>query len=301
MEFTGFQRADGSWVPLKDVKRNQEAQWIEKSTDEPVREISLDADAVEKSGDSFALKEAPEITVASRAFKMSKSRGNVVNPDEIVRDFGADALRLYEMFMGPLEATKPWSMAGVNGVRNFLDRVWRMIVDDRSEQLVLHETVRDVEPDDEQNRVLHRTIMAVTADTETMSFNTAIARMMEFVNFFTKQSVRPKSAMERLVLLLSPYAPHIAEELWQILGHDQTLAYESWPAFDEALTKEDTIEIPVQIKGKVRSKIQVAAEATREEMEAAARADERIQGLIGDKQILKVIVVPGRLVNFVVK
>jgi leucyl-tRNA synthetase len=205
------------------------------------------------------------------------------------------------MFMGPLEATKPWSMAGVNGVRNFLDRVWRMVADDRSEELALNAAVQDLPPTDDQNRVLHRTIMEVTRDTAQMEFNTAIARMMEFVNFFTKQEVRPKSAIEAFVLLLSPYAPHIAEELWQLLGHDQTLAYEPWPEFDEALTKEETIEIPVQIRGKVRARIRVPADAGKQDMESAARADARVAELIGGKDVVKVVVVPGRLVNFVTK
>jgi len=205
------------------------------------------------------------------------------------------------MFMGPLEAVKPWSMAGVSGVRNFLDRVWRMIVDDRSETAVLHGAVKEVEPNDEQNRMLHRTIMEVTEDTARMEFNTAIARMMEFTNFFTRQDMRPQSAMERLVLLLSPYAPHIAEELWQILGHEQTLAYESWPAYDEALTKEDTIEIPVQVKGKLRGRIRVPAHAGAAEMEAAARTDPRVAEWIEGKEIVKVVIVPGRMVNFVVR
>ena len=151
--------------------------------------------------------------------KMSKSRGNVVNPDEVVREYGADSLRLYEMFMGPLEAVKPWSMDGVSGVRGFLDRVWRMILDDRAEAMQLNAAVQDVEPTAEQNRMLHKTIKAVTNDLEQMSFNTAIARMMEFTNFFLKADVRPKAAMEKFVLLLSPFAPHMAEELWQALGH----------------------------------------------------------------------------------
>lgn len=233
--------------------------------------------------------------------KMSKSRGNVVNPDDIVKDYGADSLRLYEMFMGPLEATKPWNMAGVNGVRGFLDRAWRMIVDERAEEITLNAAIEEVPPNDEQNRVLHRTIQAVTNDTASLEFNTAIARMMEFVNFFTKQATRPKSAMEQFVLLLSPYAPHVAEELWQILGHQQSLAYEPWPQFDEALTKEDTVEIPVQIKGKLRAKIQVPADIGKEDLEAAARDDEKVAELLAGQQVVKVIVVPGRLVNFVTR
>jgi leucyl-tRNA synthetase len=232
---------------------------------------------------------------------MSKSRGNVVNPDEVVQEYGADALRLYEMFMGPLEAVKPWSMDGVSGVRGFLDRAWRMILDDRAEAVQLHAVVRDIEPTAEQNRMLHKTIKAVTADIQQMSFNTAIARMMEFTNFFLKAEVRPKTAMQKLVLLLSPFAPHIAEELWQALGHDNTLAYEPWPAFDEAALREDTIEVPVQINGKLRGRIQVHAGADAAALESAARGDAKIAELLAGKTVVKAIVVPGRMVNFVVK
>jgi len=233
--------------------------------------------------------------------KMSKSRGNVINPDHVVQDYGADSLRMYEMFMGPLEATKPWSMDGVNGVRGFLDRTWRMIVDEKAEQVALNPAVQDVDPTAEQNRVLHKTIGAVTKDLETLSFNTAIARLMEFTNFFTRQSVRPQSAMEQFVLLLSPYAPHIAEELWQVLGHDRTLAYEHWPAFEADLAKDETIEIPVQFKGKLRTKIQVPPEISKEDLEQAALSDAKVQELLDGKEIVKTIVVPGRLVNFVVR
>jgi leucyl-tRNA synthetase len=192
-------------------------------------------------------------------------------------------------------------MQGVSGVRNFLDRAWRMIVDDRSEQVTLAAEVQDIEPTVEQNRVLHRTIREVTDDTEQMAFNTAIARMMEFVNFFTKQAKRPKSAMEQFALMLSPYAPHIAEELWQILGHDDTLAYESWPAYDEAMIKEDTVEIPVQFGKKVRARVQVPADCSREQLEEAARSHPDVAALLEGKEVVKVIVVPGRLVNFTVR
>jgi leucyl-tRNA synthetase len=233
--------------------------------------------------------------------KMSKARGNVVNPDDVVRDFGADSLRLFEMFMGPLEATKPWSTAGVVGVRGFLDRVWRLIVDDRAEELKLNEAVQRVEPTEEQARTLHKTIKQVTNDIERLEFNTAIARMMEFTNFFTKQSVRPHSVMEQFVLILSPFAPHIAEELWQLLGHSTTLAYEPWPQYDEALTKDPEIEIPVQILGKLRGKVIVPAGSDQNTIVAAAQADSRIAELLSGKLIVKTIVVPGKLVNFVVK
>jgi leucyl-tRNA synthetase len=205
------------------------------------------------------------------------------------------------MFMGPLEAVKPWSTAGVVGVRGFLDRVWRLMVDDRAEELKLNEAVQKVEPTEEQLRTLHKTIQQVTEDIQRMEFNTAIARMMEFTNFFTKQSVRPHSVMESFVLILSPFAPHIAEELWQLLGHKQTLAYEPWPKYDEALTKDAQIEIPVQILGKLRSKVVVPAGSDQAAIVAAAREDKRIAELLTGKEVVKTIVVPGKLVNFVVK
>jgi leucyl-tRNA synthetase len=233
--------------------------------------------------------------------KMSKSRGNVINPDDIVREYGADSLRLYEMFMGPLEATKPWSMHGVNGVRDFLGRAWRLIVDDHADAVKLNAAVSNEPANDEQRRVLHRTVKAVTDDIAKLSFNTAIARMMEFTNFFTKQDRRPRECMEPFVLLLSPFAPHIAEELWQALGHGETLAYVSWPRYDESLLADSTIELPVQINGKVRAKINVPAEADAATVLAIAKQEPRIAELIAGKQIVKEVVVPGRLVNIVVK
>ena len=246
-------------------------------------------------------KKGTNLELTIRTEKMSKSRGNVINPDQVVADYGADSLRLFEMFMGPLEAVKPWSMEGVNGVRGFLDRFWRMIVDERAESMQLNPAVQDVEPTREQSRILHKTVQAVTRDIEQLSLNTAIARMMEATNFFLKEESRPRAVMERLVLLLSPYAPHIAEELWQLLGHDRTLAYEPWPQFDAALIKEETIEIPVQVGGKLRAVIQVPADADRTVMEETARAHPKIAGLLAGKTVLKAIVVPGRMVNFVVK
>jgi leucyl-tRNA synthetase len=233
--------------------------------------------------------------------KMSKSRGNVINPDVIVKEYGADSLRLYEMYMGPLEDSKPWSMQDVNGVFNFLNRVWRLIVDDREEALALNASVVDRSATDEENRVLHKTIEAVTGDVDKLKFNTAIARMIEFVNHFTKQSERPRTVLEPFVCLLSPFAPHIADELWEALGHSGTVAHERWPKFDAALVREDEIEIPVQINGKVRAKVAVAAEADRAAIEAAARADAKIEEHLAGKQVVKTVVVPGRLVNFVIK
>jgi leucyl-tRNA synthetase len=261
----------------------------------------LSNDEVEKVGEHFVLAADKTIRIHSKAFKMSKSRGNVINPDDIVREYGADSLRLYEMFMGPLEVTKPWSMQGVNGVYGFLNRVWRLVIDDRAESMQLNAAVVDREPTAEENRVLHQTIQVVTRDIAALAFNTAISRMMEFTNFFTTASERPKSVLEKFVLLLSPFAPHIAEELWQALGHKNSLAYEPWPEFDPDLAKEDSIEVPVQINGKVRSKVSVPVDSDPKALEAAARSDERIAELLAGKQVVKVIVVPGRLVNFVIK
>ncbi|MBX3399671.1 MAG: leucine--tRNA ligase [Gemmataceae bacterium] len=232
--------------------------------------------------------------------KMSKARGNVVNPDDVVKEYGADALRLFEMFMGPLEAVKPWSTKGVEGVYRFLGRVWRMLTDDAAETVTLHPSVKDVAPDKKALRVLHRTIQKVGEDTDRLSFNTAIATMMEFTNYFTKQEVRPKSAMETFVLLLAPYAPHVAEELWRVLGHADTLAYEPWPKFDPALVKADTIEIPVQVNGKLRSVLSVPAEIDAAGLEAAAKADLKVIEAIAGKTIKKVIAKPPQMVNLVV-
>ncbi len=233
--------------------------------------------------------------------KMSKSRGNVINPDQVVKEYGADSLRLYEMFMGPLEATKPWSMEGVNGVFGFLGRVWRMILDDRAESTVLNAAVCDQEPTKDELRVLHKTIKAVTEDIAKLSFNTAIARMMEFTNYFTKSDRRPRAVLEPFVLLLAPFAPHITEELWQALGHNQSLAYEPWPTYDESILMESAIEIPVQINGKLRGKITVPVDADATIMESFARQDSQLATMLADKQVIKVIAVPGRMISFVVK
>ncbi|MFO0916290.1 MAG: leucine--tRNA ligase [Pirellulales bacterium] len=300
-EYTGYQLADGTWVSAADVTTGADGQSRERASQLPVSAVSVAADAVAKQGDHFCLAKHPAVRIESRAHKMSKSRGNVVNPDDIVQEYGADTLRLYEMFMGPLEAPKPWSMASVNGVRSFLDRVWRMIVDDRADDLQLNPAVVDQPPTDEQNRVLHKTVKAVTADLESLNFNTAIARMMEFVNYFTKQTQRPRQAMEWFVLILSPLAPHLGEELWQLLGHDRSLAYEPWPVFEPQWTVDAEVEVPVQVNGKVRERVRVPADADAASLEQLASQLPRIAELLAGKQRVNTIVVPGRLVNFVVK
>ncbi len=264
------------------------------------KQANLGDEQVEKRQGKSYLR-GTEIELASQSEKMSKSRGNVVNPDVIINEFGADAMRLYEMFMGPLEATKPWSTNGVSGVRGFLDRVWRLIVNDKADTLELHASLTDAAPDEEQLKIIHRTIAGVTHDIETLSFNTAIAKLMEFTNFFTKSDKHPRAAMEKLLLLLAPFAPHLAEELWEILGHSQTLAYEPWPMAEEQYLHDDTLEIPVQVNGKLRARVMVPAASTADSQNDIARADSRIAELLADKTVVKVVSVPGKLVNFVIK
>jgi leucyl-tRNA synthetase len=288
MEFTGYRSAKGGWVSAEQ----------RGADDVPAR---VAADQVEKQGEHFVLRDAPKIRVESRAYKMSKSRGNVVNPDQVVREFGADSLRLYEMFMGPLEATKPWSTTGVSGVRGFLDRCWRLVVDERADGIALAPQVCDDSPTDAQLRELHRTIDKVTKDIQSLSFNTAIAKMMEFVNFCTPLERRPRAILEPFVGILSPFAPHLAEELWEILGRPAPVSLATWPAVEERWLKDDTVEIPVQIQGKLRGRVTVPADADADAMKAAAAADPKIAELLAGKQIAKVVAVPGRLVNFVVK
>ncbi|MDD5326346.1 MAG: leucine--tRNA ligase [Phycisphaerae bacterium] len=230
--------------------------------------------------------------------KMSKSRGNVVNPDKVVADYGADSTRLYEMFMGPLEATKPWNMQGVEGVYRFLQRVWRMIVDEDTGELA--EAVKDADADEATLRLLHQTIKKVGNDIECFGFNTAISQMMIFVNHLSKQEIRPKAAIEKFIMVLAPFAPHIAEELWERLGHTDTLAYQPWPEYDKELIKEREIELAIQVNGKIKDKIVVAADADEEQIKQKALACENVKKALGGKEPRKIIIIKSRLVNIVV-
>ncbi len=222
--------------------------------------------------------------------KMSKSRGNVVNPDHIVKMFGADALRMYEMFMGPLEAVKPWQTSQVSGVVRFRDR--------------LYSAVNKSEPGapvgDDTKKLLHRTIKKVTRDIESMAFNTAISAMMVYTNHLLSLPVVPRDAALPLVLLVSPFAPHLGEELWRHTGHAESLAYEPWPTWDEALCVDDVVELPVQVNGKVRGKVTLAKVATEEDARAAAFAVEGVAAFTAGKQVKKFVYVPGKIVNVVV-
>lgn len=229
--------------------------------------------------------------------KMSKSKGNVVNPDDIIVSHGADTLRLYEMFMGPLEASVAWSTNGLDGARRFLDRIWRLFVTDEGK---LAAKVQD-SADTALEKVYHQTVKKVTEDYEGIRFNTAISQMMVFINDCYKAEVIPTEYAKGFVKLLSPIAPHIAEELWSILGHEDTITYATWPTFDESKLVDDEIEVVVQVLGKVRAKVTVAKDITKEDLEKVALADSKVQEFIEGKTVVKVIVIPGKLVNIVVK
>jgi len=229
--------------------------------------------------------------------KMSKRWGNVVNPDDVIDQYGADALRLYEMFMGPLEAMKPWSTKSVEGVTRFLDRLWRLCVDEDGTPSA---GLTDDAPDAATERIVHRTVKKVSEDVESLKFNTAIAQMMVCVNELTKLDRRPRWVIERLVLVLSPFAPHIAEELWQRLGHAESLAHEPWPVWDPVLVLEDTVTVAVQVNGKLRATLELPRDLGADEVREAALADERIRKYLEGATVKKVIHVPNKLLSVVV-
>jgi len=261
------------------------------------RGVCVGYEDVDLTGDKPVHRKTGEV-LSESVEKMSKSLKNVVNPDEVIAQYGADTFRVYEMFMGPLEASKPWNTRDVPGSHRFCQRIWRMIAGDQEGE----PSLLDKAPADQAvEKALHKTIRKVGRDIEAMKFNTAVAAMMEFVNVVFKQGTISKDQAERFVLILSPYAPHLAEELWERLGHDQSLAYEPWPNYDEAMIAEEIIELAVQVNGKVRGRISVPADADEDAVIEAALAERNVSTAVGGKDILKKIVVPGRLVNLVVK
>jgi leucyl-tRNA synthetase len=234
--------------------------------------------------------------------KMSKSRGNIVNPDDVIEQYGADALRCYEMFMGPLEQMKPWSMRGVEGLARFLARVWRLIrSENQAGQWELSPAVQDVDLTKAQQKILHATIKKVTEDIESLSFNTAISQMMIYVNAFTTAETIPLSAMRTFLVLLNPFAPHLSSELWENLKSPGQITAQSWPDYDEKLLVEDEVEIVIQLNGKVRDRMKMSSQTSEEEIKKAALALPKIQELITGKKIRKVVVVPKKLVNVVLE
>ena len=231
--------------------------------------------------------------------KMGKSLKNSVAPDDVVEEYGADTLRVYEMSMGPLDTSRPWATKDVVGAHRFLQRLWRLVVDEATGET----SVVDTALTDEDSKALHRTIAGVRDDYEHLRDNTVAAKLIEYVNYLTKTypSGAPRDAVEPLVQMVSPLAPHIAEELWSVLGHSETITFEPFPEFDEQWLVDDTVEVPVQINGKVKARIDVATDATKDDLEAAALADERVADLVAGKNVVKVIAIPGRMVNLVVK
>jgi leucyl-tRNA synthetase len=293
LEFTSYVDEEGRLVSADVVDAGRDERTGIKVLPRRVAE----ADVV-KDGERFVLREQPAIVVDARAHKMSKSRGNVVNPDEIVGRHGADAFRLYEMFMGPLEQVKPWSSTGVDGTHRFLNRVWRLFV--AGDTGGLSPAIARREPTAEQKRLLHQTIAKVTDDIEALRLNTAIAALMEFTNAVYKWERVPVAVAEPFVLLLSPLAPHLAEELWALLGHERSLAYAPWPEADPESLRAETLEIPVQVNGKMRGKVTVPADADQDAVVQVARDDANVRRHLEGKQIRRAVYVPGRILNFVV-
>lgn len=238
----------------------------------------------------FAKLRHQGMILGSNGEKMSKSKGNVINPDDMVKEYGADSLRIYEMFMGPLDAAKPWDPNGIAGSKNFLDRVWRLFVESGK-----------IKDDENKNleKVYHFTVKKVTNDYENMNFNTAIAQMMIFINNAYKENVVPKKYAEGFLQLLNPVAPHITEELWNKLGHSDTITYSKWPTYDEEKTKNDTINLPIQINGKLKATIQIATDETEENIKEAVH--KAIESKLDGKSIVKEIYVKNRIYNVVVK
>ncbi len=260
-----YQKKNKSLVPVDKVEETADGKFIEKETGEEVTQVIA---------------------------KMSKSLKNVINPDDYIKNYGADSVRMYEMFMGPLRESKPWATNGFMGVYRFLDRVWRIITE---------KTIVDDAPSAELDKLVNRTVKKVTEDTKDLNFNTAISQMMVLANELNKLEQVPKSALETFALLLSPYTPHLAEEMWEILGHKPSISKEKWPEYDEAKCVDDEVEIVVQINGKLRSKLMLPLGADRESVIAAAKADEKTKSWIDGKTIVKEIVVPNKLVNIVIR
>ncbi len=240
---------------------------------------------------------------------MSKSRGNIVKPDDVIDQYGADAFRCYEVFMGPLEQMKPWSMRGVEGISRFLARVWRLLMtENQAGGWELSARLQDVDPTGAQTKITHATIKKVTGDIESLSFNTAISQMMIFVNAFIPQrgtETIPLSAMRTFLILLNPFAPHLTSELWARLNEKfrdnaGDITEQKWPDYDKRFLVEDEVEMVIQVNGKVRDRIRLSINAAQEEVQAAALASPKIQQLVNGKTVRKIVVVPQKLVNIVI-
>ena len=289
MEYTAF-KVDGRYLQPEEAEDIREG----------LERIKLAEDQVEKRGERFYIK-GEEIAVEAKAHKMSKSRGNVINPDDIVEQYGADSLRLYEMFMGPLEQVKPWSNKGVEGVYRFLGRVWRLIIDEHTGHK--RDILTTATPTREQNKALHETIKKVTVDIEELRLNTAISACMIFVNEANKWETLPYKIVEPFLIIISPFAPHIAEELWSRLGHENTISAQAWPTVEEEWLQDESKTVAVQVNGKVRGEIQVPSQLLENSQEVLRMAKEEpnVAKYLTEGTLVKEIYVPGRILNLVVK
>jgi leucyl-tRNA synthetase len=301
MEYTLFQDSQGNYI------HPSEADTFEGE----LNRIKLSDEDLEKSGNGFKLSDAAvnrvglpsggEYLIEARSYKMSKSRGNVINPDDVIKEYGADSLRLYEMFMGPLEQVKPWSMRGVEGVFRFLKRTWRVFIDEVNENL--NEDILDVDPNRAQLKVLHETIKKVTEDIEGGRYNTAISQLMIFNNEAMKWEKKPKSVLKTYLILLSPFAPHIAEELWERLRNSDTVSAQEWPQYNDSYLVADSFTYAVQVNGKVRATLEVEASIAdnKDTVLQMAKSEPSVIKYLNEGTIVKEVFVPKKIINFVVK
>ena len=295
-----YRDAAGTRYPAAAVRRgagDEQGFVLRADPDRAVTPEYVSVDTVVWRDDTPYHPDDLDLELEPQTDKMSKSRGNVVNPDAVIAEYGADALRCYEMFMGPLEQVKPWNTRSVAGVFRFLHRAWALFVDERGGP---SSRIADADTGPALARVYHRTVKKVTEDVEGMRFHTALSALMVFVNEVQKAATLPRSMAEGFVLLLSPFAPHLGEELWHRLGHARTLAFEPWPTYDPAMDTDETMTVAVQVNGKLRATIELAADADKGVVLAAARGHGKIAGYLAGKTVRREIVVPGRLVNFVV-
>ena len=333
MEYHVFENAEGVAVSVPDVRDMAEEATSQRpvmiafhrASGERLMGRRIGEEEVERRGNEFVLRKSALIKVDARSFKMSKSRGNVVNPDDIVRDYGADSFRLYEMYMGPLEAQKPWNTRDIVGMHRFLNSVWRNLIGEEEEDRVSGTGARvsgqteesslgrpatrnskpetriaDVPIPDALDRMMHRTIKKVGDDIAALRFNTAIAKLIELNNELNKLPAVPRTLAENLVLMLAPFAPHMAEEIWSRRGHTKSLARRPWPEYEPGMLVESMMELPVQVNGKVRDRITVAADADEESILITAQEAAGVKPWVAGKELKKRLYVPRKLVNFVV-
>ena len=294
VEYTGWKHA-GAWVSARavgdEVDPTEERPGVWAALEHGAglaQAVKLSEGQVKKSGDGFVLLEDESIVVDARAHKMSKSRGNVINPDDVVREHGADALRLYEMFMGDFEQAKPWDTRAIRGITRFVNNVWTVVCEPREADGDPHEKLR------------HKTIKAVGERIETFKFNTAVSAMMEYVSALQARG-SARADREALTRIVAPFAPHLAEECWAHLGHASLLCKQPWPAYDEALTIDDVLVIPVQVSGKMRGTVEAPRDASEQTVRELALALDTVKNALSGKTLAKVIWVPNKLINLVAK